>query len=568
MDLSQLSNEDLLALRDNGVAGLSDAGLLALQGSAPKTPQPEQKESLGRTVFDQAMQGATLGFADDIVDPLATLAVGAMNDPRVLLPKALGGKDEIEDPYLAEEVANTRQNTQNRLDRQFEQRPVASIASQMAGGLLTGGAAGSTKAGAQAGNLLRSGNIAPRIAKGVVAGAASGGLYGAGTGEDGQKLESARQGAVLGGVTGGAVPILSGAANQVNKTITPKIDQSKKAVYDIAKKYDIPLSLDDLSDSRFYQTMISEGRQLPFSGAAKKYEKTQKAYNKAVAKTFGQDADSITPDVIASAYDDLGAKFQKLTKGKTFNVGDDFENLVSGLRESAESGVYGVDGDKFLEKQLQKITKFVDDGKIKGTAIDAVRKDLNKIARGRSSAADIAGDLEEVLIDVITGSSKKAKKSFSDLKYQYKNLKTVQSIALKDQMDGNISPALLTQRVKSKFGEDAFARGEAGDLGELARLGQALKESIPNSGTSQRQLARGVLTGNLAGVAPTYLFGGAPAAAAQLGVSGLALGGNRMLQNRNTNQKLIEKLIAGTPKRNSVIFNSPNAGILSGATNR
>lgn len=160
----------------------------------------EPRESLGMTLFEQGMQGATFGFADEISDRLG--AAGAA----LLTGESYGDM-----------LKQAREMTSERQARQWRQNPKTAIAGNIVGGLLTGGAGATTKAGAALGNIVRSGNTTARIAKGAAYGAASGGLYGYGSGDDGERADSALRGAVLGAAGGGAVPAISAGASGLVK---------------------------------------------------------------------------------------------------------------------------------------------------------------------------------------------------------------------------------------------------------------------------------------------------------------------------------------------------------------
>lgn len=67
----------------------------------------------------------------------------------------------------------------------------------------------------------------------------------------------------------------------------------------------------------------------------------------------------------------------------------------------------------------------------------------------------------------------------------------------KDAYSGNISPSQLIGRVgATKSGKAALAKGNAGDLGTLAAIGQNfVKDAVPNSGTAGRAIGFGLLGG-------------------------------------------------------------------------
>jgi hypothetical protein len=171
------------------------------QTQQPEPTQPQQEpQSVSRTALDQGLQGATFGFADEVTD-------------RVGAGIASLATDESYDDLLKE----ARGNTKERFQQQFEQNPGTAIASNIGGALLTGGAGASTKAGAATTNMLRSGGLGARVAKGAVAGASSGALYGAGSSDEGHRLEGAGQGAIYGAAIGGAIPAVGAAVGSAVK---------------------------------------------------------------------------------------------------------------------------------------------------------------------------------------------------------------------------------------------------------------------------------------------------------------------------------------------------------------
>lgn len=169
-------------------------GLVGGDAVAGGVAEPQDTTGIGRTALEQGLQGATFGFGDEVMD-----RIGA------LIASKVTGEDY---GALLEEA---RKMSQSRLKTQMEERPELSIASNLAGGLLTGGVGASTKAGAAVARSLGTGSTALRMGKGALAGLSSGALYGAGTGQEGERLESAGQGALAGGLIGGAIPSVAPA---------------------------------------------------------------------------------------------------------------------------------------------------------------------------------------------------------------------------------------------------------------------------------------------------------------------------------------------------------------------
>lgn len=166
---------------------------------APIKPTPLKEEpSIGRTALEQGLQGATLGFSDEV-----------MNRIGALIASKVTGEDYSS---LLDEATKS---TQSRMKAQLEERPALSIASNLAGSLLTGAAGATTKAGQALTNSLRSGAIVGRdlglvgrAAKAGAVGASAAGVagFGAGSGLE-DRLESGVDSLGTGAVVGAAFPV-------------------------------------------------------------------------------------------------------------------------------------------------------------------------------------------------------------------------------------------------------------------------------------------------------------------------------------------------------------------------
>ena len=289
----------------------------------PQTEQQKPEQGTGRTALEQGLQGATFGFADELTDRLgagiASLATGEKYGD--LLKEARGMSKE-------------------RMAQQMEQNPATSIASNIGGALLTGGAGATTKAGTAAANMLRTGGTAARIGKGALAGAASGGLYGAGTSDEGKRLEGAGQGAVAGFALGGAIPAV-GAAVKSATTGTKNIIAGAGA-----RSVE---QLDDASNA-LRQASKNSYDQMRQAGAIFKPQSTSGIVSKI--------DNTLTSDGILN----------KGLHGKTMSVLDD-------MRDASKTGDFGLEK---LDQWRQLLGEVVTDGtdKIKGVSSDARKAQL------------------------------------------------------------------------------------------------------------------------------------------------------------------------------------------------
>jgi hypothetical protein len=204
-----------------------------------------------------ALQGATFGFGDEIVAGVGALPLAAIT-----------GKN------VSESYNELLNQERGRVGQFREEKPITAIASEIGGSLGTGIAGLGTKAGAAVARTIGSGGLPARIGKGAIAGSASGGLYGLGTGEEGQRLESAGQGVVLGGAFGGAVP----AAGSLVKSSAGGLKNAYKGfkARDV-EQLQVASDLIKQKSQNAYQAMRESGAILKPQSAANVYRNMQDA---------------------------------------------------------------------------------------------------------------------------------------------------------------------------------------------------------------------------------------------------------------------------------------------------
>lgn len=187
-----------------------DGEIVHTQGRAIRTPEEERAFALEMEAkrragtfsdFDKgvtsAAQGISFGFADE--------AVGALAAPLTALQSGNSIADEYQINRDALRAANEADRTEN---------PVRSTVTEIAGALPTAFVPLSA-----VGRMAQGGNTLARGAAGAGIGAAQGAVYGAGSAEEGERLEGAQDGAALGGVVGAAAPVVGRAVNAVGSKV-------------------------------------------------------------------------------------------------------------------------------------------------------------------------------------------------------------------------------------------------------------------------------------------------------------------------------------------------------------
>lgn len=521
----------------------------AQQSIEQSTQQPTQQPvSAGRTALEQGLQGATFGFADEasnrIGAGIASLVTG--------------------EPYK-NLLNEAQQQSQQRLTQQVEQRPGLSLASNVAGGLATGAAGASTKLGGLVSAGLRSGGLGAQVAKGALAGAASGGLYGAGSAAEGERLKGAAEGAAIGGAIGGAVPAAGAAASAVKSAVIPKIDEAIKPLVKRAQDFGIPLRADQVAPSRVRNTVQKVSQEVPFSGVDKFEDAQNKAFNKAIAKTLGQDADNASPETIKKFRDDVSQKFNSVVGGKEIAVTpEDLQNIQAiktSARKSIETGLADV-----VDKNVDDVVKDLQEGALSGKKLASIRSELAKTAtRAQGGSSEFIGDLVDSIDDIAAKNiTEEEGKVLAGARRQWRNFRTIQPL-LEKSTDGNINPTQLINRVASSRFIDASnkAVGED-DLVDLARIG---KEFLPKKGGSDtfQKTALTLGVGSAGGLASLAVTNPLLAAQTVAGAGGAMLA-NRGLQAVNTSQRLIKAGLKEPTKAKSLkgLSNALIAGAVNG----
>lgn len=237
---------------------------------------------------------------------------------------------------------------------------------------------------------------------------------------------------------------------------------------------------------------ITVGAQEEFSGAQKQ------AYNQAIAKTMGEDATHITPDVIQTAKNRLSAIYDDVASRNTIHYDDALKNNLANIRSEAEQ-VLNPTQFATVEKQIQNIITKAEEqgGGIHGEQYQAIKKVLDRLGKGTDTdVGAYARELKDTLLDGLTRTAKETGNE-ADVKLllktnkEYGNMKKIEDVVLKNP-EGNISPSLLLNSLATKGKRYTFFQDDP-QLAKLAAAGKiVLPEKTPNSGTAARLIAQAI----------------------------------------------------------------------------
>lgn len=317
------------------------------------------------------------------------------------------------------------------------------------------------------------GKAAPYIAAAVKSGlfAASQPVTG-----DQSRLENT----AIGAAAGPAGELLGAASGRIAKGLSDKLPQEIKDLYAIAKQKGIPVHFSQLSDSKFVKKLAQMVSYLPLSGSSKAAAAQRDAMTRAVGATFGSPEKTLTDQVMSEAKQRIGNEFQRIhsTNGVQLSTGD-----ISKLNNIANTADRTLSPQKaaIVKKQIdQIISKADENGTIPGLAYHAIRTDelspleqsskpmMKTLIRGIRKTFDKAADRSASPGDA---------KALANARSQWRNFKTAEK-ALKrvSGAGGKISPAQLWTLVNQRYGGTPEMR-------DLAKVGQMLKEGVPDSGS-------------------------------------------------------------------------------------
>lgn len=336
--------------------------------------------------------------------------------------------------------------------------------------------------------------------------------------------ESRLTNAAVGSAFGAGGQAISAGGSALARGAVSRLDDAGATLARKAEGFGLQLGLPSLSENPLVRTVANQMERLPFSGATKRAKANQEAFNLQVGKTFGAKSDKITPDVFADAKTRLQNAFETLSSRNNLDLTTDHVAQIKSVIDEA-TRLGGSDTARMVKNWANElITKVDSTGSIPGKAYQSFDSRLAKVMKSGGEPAHYLGQLRDVIRSAMDDSiSAGDRNAWNTIRKQYAALKTVEPLVAKSPA-GNISPEALMGRVTADTaGKARMATGRAGDLGDLARIGQRFLKLAPNSGTADRLLVNTAVTGGLYGAQHQGLID--PSTAAMIG-GGLLL--NRM----------------------------------------
>ena len=304
-------------------------------------------------------------------------------------------------------------------------------------------------------------------------------------------LATPRQ-AALGTVRAGAGKVADAALEAATPVVNPST--MKRAA--TAVEAGIPISPHQLSGNKFVKLLGETAESVPGAGGAQLKQARREKFSAALAK-------QMDPETTATVLDD--ATFKELQDAAGERIGeisskyevpvDDFGDLNAVARRDTPDVQAVV---KTFADDLAQIAA-ENGGVVPGDTLRKLRTEAQSRARNTRGAKpdlgnaldDLVHRLDDALANNIADPADVA--ALTDARRRYAVSKTLEPLLAK-YPDGNFPPSALKAVVTStKQGKRRMARGEGGEMGEYARVGQDLLKEQVSSNTAERAAVYSVL---------------------------------------------------------------------------
>lgn len=304
-------------------------------------------------------------------------------------------------------------------------------------------------------------------------------------------LATPRQ-AAAGAVRAGAGKVADAALEAATPAVSPST--MKRAT--TAVEAGIPISPHQLSGNKFVKLLGETAESVPGAGGAQLKQARRDKFSAALAK-------QLDPETTATVLDD--ATFKELQDAAGERIGeisskyqvpvDDFGDLNAVARRDTPDVQAVI---KTFADDLAQIAA-ENGGVVPGDTLRKLRTEAQSRARNTRGAKpdlgnaldDLVHRLDDALANNIADPADVA--ALTDARRRYAVSKTLEPLLAK-YPDGNFPPSALKSVVTStKQGKRRMARGEGGELGEYARVGQDLLKEQVSSNTAERAAVYSVL---------------------------------------------------------------------------
>jgi hypothetical protein len=407
-------------------------------------------------------------------------------------------------------------------------------------------------------------NRAARVAVPAVASETAGQLT------EGTALEPwARLGGAL---AGGRVANAGATSAQRAVTPLPTNPQQLAAVRTLENEGVTALTAGQRTGRKPLQWTESTLRDIPLAnrGVERMVRNQESQFTRAALRRIGVDADRAEPHVMARAYQNIGDTFNQLAARNAITPSRHFDRRLQQIGDQYRLVTAEPMRVPIVEQTIASLRSpaILQNGQIPGRLFQNMRSDLSREANRLRASDPPAGRAVSEILDTLDNAMEASIRlnnrgdlgAWRNVRRQYRNYLAIEDAATRagsSAAEGIITPTALRSAV-ARQGKRAYAHGR-GDLTPLARAGELVMKPLPQSGTTPRAIAAGLLGGT--GIA-NPLAALAPIATGNMLMSGPV---QRYLSNQAVNGALPAIPQAGVlPRGLLAIPGAMDAGLFGG----
>lgn len=335
------------------------------------------------------------------------------------------------------------------------------------------------------------------------------------------------------------------ASNMAVNTIRPAggtMDPQAARLADAAvNTYEIPLSVGQTTPNRFTRMIYSESGKMPLSGGEHFASEQQGAFNRAISRTFGEDATKITPEVLNSARDRLSNEFSTIAGRTSIRADPQFATDLGRVMGSIPyAGLGEAERNSIRRLAQDMVANFDNNGNFSGEAYQRITRKNGPFSVAQNSGSpnvrEFSNQLRAVLDDALERNVHPDDvAALANARSQWKAMRTVEPLTTRRDAQGaatpstgDIKPGDLIGAVNQSYKRNALDPVGVVPLKDLAQIGQRFLGNLPDSGTAARMDARHALGAAGAGfgalVAGEHILGLPMAASVAAGAGTLGSG--------------------------------------------
>lgn len=370
---------------------------------------------------------------------------------------------------------------------------------------------------------------------------------------------------VAGGILGGGLSGLRMRAPQM-PNLLGDVSPETKDLYQKMQALGVNVRPAQTAQPGFAKTADDVLQRLPFTGygsaSLPNDEMQARQFTQALSKMIGVDSPVLTEDVMSKAYKQIGDIYDRVLPRNSITGDAQTANGINQISTKLADVAPALEKPQVdrIASVINRVTDTLNNGPMEGKVYQAMRQRnglLDTLANDQNSTiASFGQGLKDVLDNAFERQA--PPHDAQDLllaRQRYRIAKTIDPVVAKAPT-GVISPPLLAGVVRKEYPN--MTTGEAGDLGTLARGGQAFLRAPPNSLTADRNVIiqglRHPATMAAGGAGLGTLVGGTGGG---LGALPMMLFGARTLKNA-VNSNAARRALAGTAQKPPLLGYTPN----------